>query len=227
MKTLTSILLTVLATVFILLMIRIFFMGVYIVPSEGMKPVLNAGERIAVGKCSYGYRTPLMSVFGYNRWGYEQPNKDDVVVYNNPADMQHRLIADKEVFVGRCVGLPGEKIQLDEDFNVVNHSSNRCLTIPQQGEWIEVQPWNAVLLCNALILHEGQKAEMRDGELFVNGKSAKFCHFTKDYYWISTEHADNLRDSRMIGLVPHSYLIGKAKYIIWSDQWSRMLSSVK
>ncbi|MBQ7553381.1 MAG: signal peptidase I [Bacteroidaceae bacterium] len=227
MKTLSHFLFTALTTVIVILLLRIFVIGVFLIPSDGMSPTLLQGERIMVSKKSYGIRLPLMGILGYNRWGYKLVRKNDVVVFNNPADMKHRLIADKDVYIGRCAGTPGESIYVDETFKLSLQPSSMILSIPKEGEYIEVTPWNAMLLCNTLILHEGRKAEVRDGSLLIDGKPVRFCRFTKDYYWVVSDNKDNVQDSRMIGLVPHTYLIGKAQFVAYSSQWSRFLKEIK
>lgn len=61
--------------------------------------------------------------------------------------------------------------------------------------------------------------------------------FCQNYYWIGTNSATNLQDSRLFGFVPQNHLIGRASLIWFSkDQskgpftgyrWERMGRAVK
>ena len=59
----------------------------YLIPSSGMENSLYRGERILVNKWSYGLRLPFMAWLGYHRWGDKPVRKDDIIVFNNPANL--------------------------------------------------------------------------------------------------------------------------------------------
>ena len=90
----------------------------YLIPSSGMENYLYRGERIFVGKWSYGLRLPFMEWLGYHRWGSRPAKKDEIVVFNNPGNLREPVVSRREVFVGRITGTPGDTLAVDSFFNV-------------------------------------------------------------------------------------------------------------
>lgn len=94
--------------------------------------------------------------------------------------------------------------------------------VPRRGQTVPIYPWNQALLCNTLVLHEHRRAEIKNDTLYIDGKPARQCRFTKDYYWITANNAANLSDSRLFGLVPEDHLIGRAALIWFSAKRERI-----
>lgn len=111
--------------VLFVLVLRSFVITSCLIPSSGMENSLFQGERILVNKWSYGLRLPLMSLFSYHRWGEKPIFKGNIVVFNNPADIREPVIDRREVFISRCVGVPGDTLLVDSLFNIVA-SGNGC-----------------------------------------------------------------------------------------------------
>lgn len=111
------------------------------------------------------------------------------------------------------------------------------LIVPGKGKVLRVYPWNITLLRNTLVLHEGKHAEIKNDTLYVEGQPTQLCYFTKDYYWMASNNAVNLSDSRLFGFVPQDHLIGRASLIWFSKEqdtgifsgyrWNRIFHSVK
>ncbi len=111
------------------------------------------------------------------------------------------------------------------------------LIVPGKGKFVRVYPWNATLLRNTLVMHEGKQAEIKNDTLYVDGKPTQHCYFTKDYYWMGANNTVNLSDSRLFGFVPQDHIIGKASLIWFSKEkgtgvfdgyrWNRFLRTVK
>lgn len=81
---------------------------------------LYRGERILVNKWSYGLRLPFMAWLGYHRWGDKPVRKDDIIVFNNPANLKEPIADRREVFINRCIGTPGDTLLIDSLFSVVS-----------------------------------------------------------------------------------------------------------
>ena len=94
--------------IIIVLLLRGFAFTSCLIPSAGMENSLFRGERILVNKWSYGLRLPVMSLLSYHRWGERKIRKEDIVVFNNPAAVTEPVIDKREVFISRCIGVPGE-----------------------------------------------------------------------------------------------------------------------
>ncbi len=86
------------------------------IPSESMIPALQVGDRVAVAKFAYGYnRNSIPFSIGTwfmgddpakpeQRWFGGMPQRGDVVVFQHPHNAR--------VMIKRCVGLPGDKVQV-------------------------------------------------------------------------------------------------------------------
>ncbi len=110
--------------IIIVLLLRGFAFTSCLIPSAGMENSLFRGERILVNKWSYGLRLPVMSLLSYHRWGERKIRKEDIVVFNNPAAVTEPVIDKREVFISRCIGVPGDTLLVDSIFSIV---SSKCL----------------------------------------------------------------------------------------------------
>ena len=240
MKTGTRIATGVVAAVLAVLLLRGCVATSYLIPSEGMETSLYQGERILVNKWSYGLRVPFPSWWGYHRWGKRPVHKDDIVVFNNPANLTQPAIERREAFIGRCTGRPGDTLRVDSLFGTDPTRPTgrlRPLVVPARGATLRVRPWNITLLRNTLVLHEGRRAEIAGDTLLVDGKPVNFCRFTKDYYWVEADNATSLSGSRLFGFVPEDHLIGQAAVVWFSKEentgllhgyrWNRIWRKVK
>lgn len=129
-----------LLVVLVVFLLRNFALTSYLIPSSGMENSLFHGERILVNKWSYGLRIPFISVFSYHRWGERPVGKEDIVVFNHPGSTRKSVIDQKEVFISRCIGLPGDTLLIDSLFTVISSDSKsgpdqkRLYTYPRNKE---------------------------------------------------------------------------------------------
>lgn len=283
---------TIAGVILIVVLLRGCVVTSYLIPSSGMENSLFRGERILVNKWSYGLRLPLMALWGYHRWADSAVQKEDIIVFNNPANLTEPVISRREVFISRCIGTPGDTLLIDSLYSVVPSEKNapdqkflyayprdkekqldsllhllsiennpllgqdtsrnvrsfsryefylleqalgencwiellnqgdsleslRPLIIPRKGKAVRVYPWNRTLLRNTLVLHEHKQAEIKNDTLFIEGKPAQHCYFSKDYYWVGANNSINLSDSRLFGFVPKDHIIGKASLIWFSKE---------
>lgn len=86
--------------------------------------------------------------------------------------------------------------------------------VPAQGKAVKVYPWNAKLLCNTIVQHEGRQARLQGDTLWVDGRRVTSYTFTKDYHWVASNNSVSLCDSRLFGFVPDDHIIGRAS-LIW------------
>ena len=107
------------AAVLVGAVLRTCVTGSYLIPSPGMENSLYQGERILVNKWSYGLRLPLMAWWGYHRWGARPVQREDIILFNNPANLTQPVISHRETFIGRCTGTPGDTLLVDSLFAVV------------------------------------------------------------------------------------------------------------
>ena len=104
----------------IVLLLRGFAFTSCLIPSTGMENSIFQGERILVNKWSYGLRVPFMSLFSYHRWRERPVREQDIVVFNNPAGIRQPVIDRREIYIGRCIGVPGDTLFIDSLFSVIS-----------------------------------------------------------------------------------------------------------
>ena len=126
--------------VVVALLLRGFAFTSYLIPSTGMENSIFQGERILVNKWSYGLRVPFMSLFSYHRWCESPVQRQDIVVFNNPAGIREPIIDRREIYISRCIGTPGDTLLVDSLFSVsspeaqFNHDKKRIYTYPASKE---------------------------------------------------------------------------------------------
>jgi signal peptidase I len=134
-----SLLKTCLCVVVGVLLMRWLFLTPFSIPSEGMENTLLRGDRVLVNRWSYGFRLPFASWLGVHRWGGGSVGKGEVVLFNNPAPQwAGQPLEQREVFVGRCIALPGDTLRMNGERMVVGDRSlspNRKLLYAYPMEW--------------------------------------------------------------------------------------------
>ena len=211
MKPRVKIIIALLCAVLIAVLLRVFAIGSYSVPFEGMEPSLHKGERILV-----------------NKWNYKRVKRGDIIVFHDPSTSE----GDKTL-VGRVMAMPGDVIYMDHAFNfsmAVNLQDTlpaQPIMIPLKGVETPIRPWNATLMRNTLTLHEGLQSEVNGGVLYIDNKAVHTYTSKQSYYWVMTDTDNTLSDSRLFGFVPEDHLIGKATRIWFSNQLSRLWKRVE
>ena len=119
MKRVRKTLIALAAAVLVGALLRTCVATSYLIPSTGMENSLYRGERILVNKWSYGLRLPFMQGWGYHRWGYRPVERQDIIVFNNPGNLSQPVISQREAFIGRCIGTPGDTLLVDSMFNLI------------------------------------------------------------------------------------------------------------
>ncbi|WP_455971478.1 signal peptidase I [Bacteroides congonensis] len=109
--------------VVVVLLLRGFAFTSCLIPSTGMENSIFQGERILVNKWSYGLRVPFMTLFSYHRWGERPVQRQDIVVFNNPASIRQPVIDSREVYISRCIGVPGDTLLVDSLFSATSPES--------------------------------------------------------------------------------------------------------
>lgn len=129
--------------VLLVLFLRGFAFTSCLIPSAGMEDSILPGERILVNKWSYGLRFPFMSVFSYHRWCESPVKVLDIVVFNNPVAIQQPVIDRREVYISRCIGLPGDTLLVDSLFSIVSPTDSLC---PRHSRLYAYSPAKEALL---------------------------------------------------------------------------------
>ena len=183
----------ILALVFVL---RAFVFEPFQIPSRSMVPTLEVGDFIVVSKFSYGVRLPIL---GSKIIPVDDPKRGDVAVFIPPHDSRY--------FIKRVVGLPGDRVRIENNQVWVNDE-------PMNQEFIATIDRKANTTTSL--------SEETTGEVVHQihttdppsklGRSAEYV-VPDGHYFMMGDNRDNSLDSRAWGPVPDSNMVGRAKAI--------------
>ena len=171
------------------LVIRSFVFEPFRIPSGSMMPTLLQGDFIFVKKFSYGMRLPVSETKIIDTGA---PDRGDVVVFRLPSDPSIN-------YIKRVVGLPGDTITYERHRLVINGESvdleQHADATPQEPRYVE-------------------QLGGRDHEILVTqaanvGRDGDFV-VPEGHYFVMGDNRDNSRDSRFIGAIPETHLVGEA-----------------
>ena len=196
------------------LIIRSFIFEPFRIPSGSMMPTLVQGDYIFVKKYQYGLRLPVTDT-KFIETG--EPQRGDVVVFRLPSDPSIN-------YIKRVVGLPGDKIEYRRHRLFVNGelvTTLRDADRPLDGDvsrFVETlgEREHAILL-------EKTGNRPGDGSYVV----------PDDHYFMMGDNRDRSKDSRFIGSIPETHLVGEAVRIWmhmdgleWPD-WGRIGTKIQ
>jgi signal peptidase I len=206
---------TVVIAILIALVVRTIAYEPFNIPSGSMKPTLLVGDYLFISKASYGYSRhslpfsmPLIS----DRLFFEKPERGDVAVFKLPTD-------NKTDYIKRLIGLPGDRIQVEEG---ILHINGQAVTRERVEDFIE-QDKNG-----------NTRRTPRYLETLPNGRSHYILESKGDYgpsdntglyvipegyYFAMGDNRDNSRDSRfldLVGFIPRENLVGRAEILFFS-----------
>jgi signal peptidase I len=85
-----------------LLLFELLTLSPYHIPSRSMEDTLLVGDYLVVEKLSYGL--PIPGAGSWHLPALRSPRRGDVLVFENPDDGRD--------YIKRCIGLPGDRIEL-------------------------------------------------------------------------------------------------------------------
>jgi len=203
------------------LLLRLFVIEAFKIPSGSMIPTLLIGDHIFVNKLSYGLRLPVVNWEPFHWGGYE---RGEIIVFVNPQD-DGRPFLERRDYIKRIVGLPGDTIEVRNEVVYVNG-------VPQPREKVEDEfayfdregddgPWHgleAELWKEKLFHPDGTVSVTHDvirhpnrGHLAFEGPFV----VPENHLFMMGDNRDNSADSRAGGwYVPFGHVKGRAM-IIW------------
>ncbi len=150
----------------IILPVRYFLIQPFYVKGASMEPNFHNREYLIVNEI--GYR-------------FDDPKRGDVIVFRYPLDK-------KQYFIKRVIGLPNERIVIDN---------------------------SGIIVYNQYLSDDGIKLE--EGYLDADKKTAGDIDITlkSDEYFVLGDNRNHSLDSRIFGVLPEDLIIGKAWFRGW------------
>lgn len=199
--------------------LRLFVIAPYKIPTSTMMPALLSGDYVFVFKLPYGAKLPFMQKFGETK----NLKRGDIVLFSYTRDPDTK-------FIKRVLGLPGDKIEYRDRELVINGQvlgyelldSAQFATIRSSTD---LDFYSETLKDNSsytVIYNKDHKPEqlgpivVPEGEVFLLG-----------------DHRDNSDDSRYWGMVPKKNLDGKV-ILVWFSvdpetsgvRWNRIFKNL-
>lgn len=99
--------------------------------------------------------------------------------------------------------------------------------IPKAGATVELDMSNISLYRRVIDVYENNDLEIKNGQIYINGKLANEYTFKQDYYWAMGDNRHNSEDSRAWGYVPHDHIVGKPLFIWFSTKNASMKDGIR
>ena len=229
----------------LLLMMSIQTVGyqIFNIPSGSMKPNLLIGDFLLVNKFTYGYTRysiPFSPSLFQGRLFGSEPKRGDIVIFRAPhktqGDNPFQRWMNTEDWVKRCVGLPGDRIQMRGGVLFINGQEcplKKMDTVYQDTLYINYESDGSQ---ERVIDHPGVAID-RYEQTLPNGvkhiiiKEKSFGTARLDntpemivppgHYFVMGDNRDGSDDSRnqqVLGFVPYDHLLGRAELILFSTE---------
>lgn len=98
--------------------------------------------------------------------------------------------------------------------------------IPKRGVTLELTLNNLPLYRRCVEIYEGNKVEVKNGKIFINGVDNPYYTFKLDYYWMEGDNRDRSLDSRYWGFVPEDHVIGSPMVVLTSFDEEKSLFDI-
>lgn len=182
----------------IVLFIRVFLMGNYVIDSGSMENTLLVGDFLAVNKLAIGSRIPFTNI---RIPGYSEPRRGEVLVF----DPHHE---ENMTIVKRVVGMPGDTLEMRDKVLYLNGEVHDEPYVETRGPRDQHEPgmrWqNGFLVGGARDDYRGTWDNW--GPLVVPA----------DHYFMLGDNRDDSLDSRLWGFLEGWRFKGRVAFIYFS-----------
>lgn len=109
---------------------------------------------------------------------------------------------------------------------VRNRIAPYTLVVPRKGQAYRLNEATLMACKEAIQAEAGCKAAFRDGKLYLDGRESSFFFFGQDYFWMLSDNVNESVDSRHLGFVPRSHILGNAWFCWYSSDKQRIFKPV-
>jgi signal peptidase I len=211
--------------ILIVFILRSFIAEPFKIPSGSMMPTLLAGDFILVNKFAYGIRLPIINKKILN---INDPQRGDIIVFRFPKDPSID-------YIKRVVAVGGDKVEYRNKMLLIN---NQALNYERLKDYYSSE--------NLMGMYYRQFKESFttvDHNILVDDQKpnyvinpdkfplSNYCNYTQQgftcsvpqgYYFAMGDNRDDSLDSRYWGFVPDKNLVGKAFFIWFNTEISRI-----
>ena len=180
-------------------LIHVFFIQPFTIPTSSMEKSMLVGDFLLVSKLNYGANIPNTPLFlpfmhqkipgtknipsyskliqlGYNRLpGFQQIKNNDIVVFNFPVDtLREHIPFDKKMnYVKRCIGIPGDSLEIINKEVYINHKkNNQNSRIEKQFQYI-IMPKDSIYISAKIMTSLEDLLIENDIETYVQYQSKR------------------------------------------------------
>jgi signal peptidase I len=142
------------------------------------------------------------------------------VLHNLNIPLRDRKIAPNAFFLKLTLSEEsGLRQQMDtETSDGFRIYKNECYTlvVPRKGIAYRLDT-TALTACKDAISRETKNmARFDKGKLYLDGRETSFFYFDEDYYWILSDNSADAVDSRHLGFIPRSHIVGNILFCWYS-----------
>jgi signal peptidase I len=156
---------TILITLCAALVLKLFVVEAYRIPSTSMENTLQVGDFLLVNKLAYGLHTPRRIPFTSTSLSpftlplFRSVHRGDVVVFEFPGNRNEVKPSESVNYIKRCIGLPGDTIEIRLGTVFVNGIETN---FPSQGR---------------RTIHAANNSIRHDPEMFPEGSAFSDVHY--------------------------------------------------